>query len=211
MTSSRHHHRPEPGRYPPGRGGPPGPRRGRPRHQLRKPKRNRAGTIVAILAAVALLAGGVVMVVYLSPGDGDPLAGSGPGDGGGQEEVIDLSTAQTTSRSVVTMLNRKDLDGLVAITCATGRSEGRRALVEAIPPLATSDPATAQVTFELGTVTEDKPGEAVAELTARYRDGTGPRADRGEMLLVDEVDGWRLCGLSMNTATAPPIPGPPGS
>jgi hypothetical protein len=190
------------------RPGRPADARGRPRHQLRRPKRDRARPVLAIVAAVALLAGGGV-AVYVVAGEGEDVAtGARGGTGGGDQAPTDLSTAQTAARSAVTLLNRKDLDGLVAMTCATGRSEGRRALTAAIPALAGGGPAGAEITFELGAVTEDKPNEAVAELTAHYRDDTGTRADRGEILLVDEVDGWRLCGLSMNQNTAPPLPGP---
>ena len=226
MTSPRQHPN-EPDRYGssgygPGRrpGGPPAGRStsdrarppgagGRPQHQLRRPKRNRARLVLAIVAAVALLAGGGVAVYVMVGRGADVTSGArGGGPGGGDGEPPDLNTAQTAARSVVALLNRKDLDGLVVMTCATGRSEGRRALTAALPPLAGVGPAGVEITFELGTVTEDKPNEAVAELTARYRDDTGTRHDRGEILLVDEVDGWRLCGLNMNQSSAPPLPGP---
>jgi hypothetical protein len=187
-------------------------RTGRPRHQLVRRKQPGHGRRVAIIVVTLLAIGGGAVGAYFATGErASTETERSVTDGGGDTAPPDISSAQNAAKSVVALLNRRDLDGVIGLTCATGRNEGRQALIEAVPaldPAAAQDAPANQVTFALGEVVVDKPGEAVAKLIARQVGDAGGRDQDGEMLLLDEGDGWRLCGLSMSPPSTPPLPGP---
>lgn len=91
-------------------------------------------------------------------------------------------------------LNAKDLNGVIELTCAQGKSTGRRELTKAIPQLDPAVPAetrNAPIEFELRDVREFPDG-FVASITVRF-EGT---VQEGSMRIQRSGEQWSLCGLN---------------
>lgn len=108
-----------------------------------------------------------------------PTAGDGP---------------QDVARAVVSRLNARDLDGVIELTCAQGKSTGRRELTKAIPqldPAAPPEARNAPIEFTLGDVREFPEG-FVAAITVR----TDGAPQEGSMRIQRTGDKWTLCGMN---------------
>jgi hypothetical protein len=107
--------------------------------------------------------------------------------------AADTTTAEGLAKAVISRLNRRDLDGVIALTCSQGKATGRRELTKAVPaldPQSAPDVRNAAFEFELGEVHEVPEG---------YRAGivvhhAGVSQD-GSMRIQRDGDNWALCGL----------------
>jgi hypothetical protein len=141
---------------------------------------------VVVIAGLALGGAGAAAFVVLSGPDPQPSPQA--------EAPAESGTPQALAQAVVSRLNAKDLDGVIELTCAQGKSTGRRELTKAIPQLDPATPAetrNAPIEFELGDVREFPDGY-VASLIVRY-EGT---AQDGTMRIQRNGEKWTLCGMN---------------
>jgi hypothetical protein len=161
--------------------------------------------VFATIMAIAVLAvGGAGFGLYtlLATANADSRES---GDTGRPQDS-DLSTADGTAKVVVARLNEQDFAGLMSLTCASGRNEGRRALIDAVPaldPSASPNARDVEIALEVGAVVEDEPGEATAKVTGNFRENGVDTAQSGALLLLKEDSRWTLCGLDIGPSAVP--------
>jgi hypothetical protein len=139
-----------------------------------------------VILGMALGCAGAAAYFVLSRPDPQPAPPS--------EAPAEMGTPQALAQAVVSRLNAKDLDGVIDLTCAQGKSTGRRELTKAIPQL---DPATptearnAPIQFELRDIREFPDGY-VATITVRFEGA----AQDGTMRIQRNGEKWTLCGMN---------------
>ena len=139
-----------------------------------------------VIAGLAL--GGVGAAAYVVLSGPDPHSPPQPAP------PAEMGTPQALAEAVVSRLNAKDLDGVIDLTCAQGKSTGRRELTKAIPqldPATPSDTRNAPIEFELGDVREFPDGY-VASISVRFEGTT----QDGTMRIQRNGEKWTLCGMN---------------
>ncbi|WP_143446108.1 hypothetical protein [Kibdelosporangium aridum] len=151
---------------------------------MREPARRR--TTAMVITGMVLGGAGTLTYFVISRPDPPPAtppaaAGTGP------------TSPESIAKAVIDRLNAKDLDGVIELTCAQGKSTGRRELMKAVPHLDPASPATTRakpIAFELGQLSKFPDGY-VASFTVRF---DGAEQD-GTMRIQLSADKWTLCGL----------------
>lgn len=139
-----------------------------------------------VILGMALGCAGAAAYVVVSRPD--------PGPAPRPEAPAEMGTPQSLAQAVVSRLNAKDLDGVIDLTCAQGKSTGRRELTKAIPQLDPTTPAetrNAPIEFELRDVREFSDGY-VATITVRFEGA----AQDGTMRIQRNGEKWTLCGMN---------------
>ncbi|ONI84254.1 hypothetical protein ALI144C_16470 [Actinosynnema sp. ALI-1.44] len=141
-----------------------------------------------MLIITGMVLGGAGMLAYFvlsAPSSASPPQSPTASDAAGTPEGV--------ARLIVTKLNARDLDGVIELTCAQGKSTGRRELLKAVPQL---DPAAPEST-------RAKPVEFGIDHLSQFSDGyvatftvlhEGAKQN-GTMRLQLSADKWTLCGL----------------
>ena len=132
---------------------------------------------------------GAAVVSVLSPASGAPAPAPPPT----AQVDADVRTPEGLAAAVVDRLNRKDLDGVIQLTCAQGRTTGRRELTRAIPaldPRAAPDVRAMVIEFELREV-EPVPEGYRAAVRVRHEGVDQP----GTMRIQRDGETWALCGM----------------
>lgn len=139
-----------------------------------------------VITGMVLGGAGTLAYFVLTHSDPSPparpaAAGKGP------------TSPESVARAVIDRLNAKDIDGVIELTCAQGKSTGRRELMKAVPhldPAAPADTRAKPITFELGALSKFPDGYT-ATFTVQF-DGV---SQDGTMRLQLSADEWTLCGL----------------
>ncbi|CAM4248727.1 hypothetical protein KIPE111705_46155 [Kibdelosporangium persicum] len=150
------------------------------------PEPARRRTAALVITGMVLGGAGTAAYFVLSRPDPPPPPAPSPATEG-------PDSPEGVARSVIEKLNAKDLDGVIDLTCAQGKSTGRRELTKAVPHLDPATPASTRakpIEFELGRLSQFPDGY-VATFTVRF-DGN---AQEGTMRLQLSSDRWTLCGM----------------
>ncbi|MBE1469877.1 hypothetical protein [Kibdelosporangium phytohabitans] len=140
------------------------------------------------LIITGMVLGGAGMLAYFvlsAPGSASPAPPPAGSEGS--------ATPEGVARAIVTKLNARDLDGVIELTCAQGKSTGRRELVKAVPQLDPAAPESTrakQIEFGLDHLSQFAEGY-IATFTVQYQGAK----QNGTMRIQLSADKWTLCGL----------------
>lgn len=139
------------------------------------------------MVTLGMALGGIGAAGYLLLLGDDPAAPPAP-------QPASTRTPDDLAKAVVSRLNAKDLDGVIELTCAQGKSTGRRELIKAVPPLDPAAPAetrNAAIEFELRDLRQFNEGY-VAGFAVRFLGAS----QEGTMRLQRTGEAWTLCGMN---------------